>query len=243
MGQKVHPHGMRLGIIRSWYSNWFANKKQFCMYIENDFKIRKFLKKKLSKASISKILIERPAQSLRVIIYTSRPGIVIGKKGFDVEQLRLKISQISGVSAQVNIAEISDPELDAYLIAKNIATQLERRVMFRRAMKRAVQNAMRHGAEGIKVEISGRVGGAEIARKEWYREGRVPLHTLRANIEYSLAEAYTTYGIIGVKVWIFKGEILDGMNSVYNINKIFTKEPKKYFKNNHIRRKYTHVTT
>ncbi|WP_343128136.1 30S ribosomal protein S3 [Buchnera aphidicola (Takecallis taiwana)] len=228
MGQKVHPHGMRLGIIKTWNSTWFAQKKEFSEYLNSDFKIRAFLNKKLNKASISRIVIERPAKSVRVTIYTSRPGIVIGKKGEDVEKLRLIVASMTGFPTQINIAEIKQPELDAKLIADNITMQLERRIMFRRAMKRAVQNAMRQGAKGIKVEVSGRLGGTEIARREWYREGRVPLHTLRANIEYSLSEAHTTYGIIGVKVWVFKGEILDGMQFLKNENKSFLNEKRQY---------------
>ncbi|WP_343152634.1 30S ribosomal protein S3 [Buchnera aphidicola] len=211
MGQKVHPNGMRLGIVKSWNSVWFSDSKNFANNLESDFKVRKFLVKNLIKASISRIIIERPSKSIRVTIHTARPGIVIGKKGEDVEKLRIMISKISGVPAQINISEIRKPELDAKLVADNISSQLERRIMFRRVMKRAVQNSIRQGAKGIKVEISGRLGGAEIARKEWYREGRVPLHTLRADIEYNTAEAHTTYGVIGVKVWIFKGEILGRM--------------------------------
>ncbi|CAL4323686.1 30S ribosomal protein S3 [Buchnera aphidicola] len=230
MGQKVHPHGIRLGIVKIWNSTWFAQKKYFSQYLHSDFQIREFLKKKLSKASVSRIIIERPTKSLRVTIYTARPGIVIGKKGEDVEKLRLVVSKITKVPTQINIVEINKPELDAKLIAENITMQLERRIMFRRAMKRAVQNAMRQGAQGIKVEISGRLGGTEIARREWYREGRVPLHTLRANIEYSLSEAHTTYGIIGVKVWVFKGEILDSMQFLRDENKSFFKEKKQYRK-------------
>lgn len=209
MGQKVHPNGMRLGIIRQWNSTWFANTKEFANNLESDFKVRKILNKKLSKAAVSRIVIERPAKSIRITIHTARPGIVIGKKGEDIEKLRKIVSKIAGVPAQLNISEIRKPELDAKLVSDNISSQLERRVMFRRAMKRAVQNAMRLGAKGIKIEVSGRLGGAEIARTEWYREGRVPLHTLRADIDFSISEAYTTYGVIGVKVWIFKGEILD----------------------------------
>ncbi|ABJ90789.1 30S ribosomal protein S3 [Buchnera aphidicola] len=216
MGQKVHPNGMRLGIIKSWNSIWFASKKEFSNYLDSDFKVRSYVKKKLIKASVSKVIIERLSKNIRVTIYTARPGIVIGKKGEDVEKLRIEIAKITGVPAQVNISEIRKPELDAKLVADNISSQLERRVMFRRAIKRSVQNAMRQGAKGIKIEVSGRLGGVEIARREWYREGRVPLHTLRANIEYNTSEAHTTYGIIGVKVWIFKGEILDGMLVVSN---------------------------
>ncbi|WP_343126497.1 30S ribosomal protein S3 [Buchnera aphidicola] len=219
MGQKVHPNGMRLGIIKSWNSVWFASKREFSNYLESDFQVRNFLMKKLSKASISRIVIERPAKSIRITIYTARPGIVIGKKGEDVDKLRKFIAKMTTVPVLINISEIKKPELDAKLVADNITSQLERRIMFRRAMKRAVQNAMRQGAQGIKVEVSGRLGGAEIARREWYREGRVPLHTLRANIEYNTSEAHTTYGVIGVKVWIFKGEILDGMPLFLNQEK------------------------
>ncbi|VFP78317.1 30S ribosomal protein S3 [Buchnera aphidicola (Cinara cuneomaculata)] len=211
MGQKVHPNGMRLGIIRTWNSIWFASKKEFPNYIDSDFKVRSFIMKKLITALISKIVIERLSKSIKLTIYTARPGIVIGKKGEDVEKLRIEISKLTNVPTQINISEIRKPELDARLVADNIASQLERRIMFRRAMKRSVQNAIRQGAKGIKVEISGRLGGVEIARREWYREGRVPLHTLRADIEYSTSEAHTTYGVIGVKVWIFKGEILGDM--------------------------------
>lgn len=211
MGQKVHPNGIRLGIIKPWNSTWFATTKDFANNLESDFKVRKLLNKELFKAAVSRIVIERPSKSIRVTIYTARPGIVIGKKGEDIEKLRKIVSKIAGVPAQINISEIRKPELDAKLVSENISSQLERRVMFRRAMKRAVQNAMRLGAKGIKVEVSGRLGGTEIARREWYREGRVPLHTLRADIDFSIAEAHTTYGVIGVKVWIFKGEILDIM--------------------------------
>jgi len=209
MGQKVHPTGIRLGISKPWVSTWYANTKDFPEMLFGDHKVRTFLTKELKAASVSKIVIERPAKSIRVTIHTARPGIVIGKKGEDVEKLRLVVSKIAGVPAQINISEIRKPELDAKLVADSIASQLERRVMFRRAMKRAVQNAMRQGAEGIKIQVGGRLGGAEIARSEWYREGRVPLHTLRADIDYATAEAATTYGIIGIKVWIFKGEVLD----------------------------------
>jgi small subunit ribosomal protein S3 len=208
MGQKVHPNGIRLGITKQFNSTWFANTKDFADNLYGDFEVRQFLTKKLKNASVSRIVIERPAKSIRVTIHTARPGVVIGKKGEDVEKLRNAIAKMTGTSAQINIAEIRKPELDAKLVAEGIASQLERRVMFRRAMKRAVQNAMRLGAKGIKVQVSGRLGGAEIARAEWYREGRVPLPTFRADIDYSTAEALTTYGIIGVKVWIFKGEVL-----------------------------------
>lgn len=231
MGQKVHPNGMRLGIIKKWNSVWFANSKDFADHLDGDYRVRQFLMKKLIKASISRIIIERPAKSVRVTIYTARPGIVIGKKGEDVEKLRIKIAQITGVPAQINISEVRKPELDAKLVSESITSQLERRVMFRRAMKRSVQNAMRQGAKGIKVEVSGRLGGAEIARREWYREGRVPLHTLRADIDYNISEAHTTYGVIGVKVWIFKGEILGGMSTVENLEKPFVSTKKQHRKN------------
>ncbi len=208
MGQKVHPNGIRLGISKPWNSTWYAESKDFADNLHGDHLVRKFLVKELAKASVSRIVIERPAKSIRVTIHTARPGVVIGKKGEDVEKLRKEITKITGVSAQINIAEIRKPDLDAKLVAEGIASQLERRVMFRRAMKRAVQNAMRQGAKGIKVKIGGRLGGAEIARSEWYREGRVPLHTLRADIDYSTAEALTQYGILGIKVWIYKGDVL-----------------------------------
>jgi small subunit ribosomal protein S3 len=214
MGQKVHPNGIRLGIVKPWSSTWFANTKDFARNLDSDFQVRQFLKKELVKASVSRIAIERLAKSIRVTIYTARPGIVIGKKGEDVEKLRVAVAKISGVPTQINITEVRKPEIDAKLVADNITSQLERRIMFRRAMKRSVQNAMRSGAKGIKVEISGRLGGVEIARTEWYREGRVPLHTLRADIDYNTSRAYTTYGVIGVKVWIFKGEILGGMAAI-----------------------------
>lgn len=225
MGQKVNPNGIRLGIIKNWTSIWFASTKDFAKNLESDYKVRQFLTKELLKASLSKILIERPSKSIRVNIHTARPGIVIGKKGEDIEKLRQCIAKIAGVPAQINITEVRKPELDAKLVADSIKTQLERRILFRRAMKRAVQNAMRLGAKGIKVEVSGRLGGAEIARTEWYREGRVPLHTLRADIDYSISEAYTTYGVIGVKVWIFKGEILNQKDSI-NLEKHYTKKKK-----------------
>ncbi len=210
MGQKVHPTGIRLGIVKKHTSTWYAEPKQYPEYLLTDLKVREYLFGKLKSASVSRIEIERPAENARITIKTARPGIVIGKKGEDVEKLRKELTQMMGVPVHVNIEEVRKPELDARLVAESIASQLERRVMFRRAMKRAVQNAIRLGAKGIKVQVSGRLGGAEIARTEWYREGRVPLHTLRADIDYSTARAETTYGTIGVKVWIFKGEILDG---------------------------------
>ncbi len=211
MGQKVHPNGIRLGITKPWISTWYADKSDYAKNLTSDSEVRKFLEQKLKQASVSKIVIERPAKSVRVTIHTARPGVVIGKKGEDVEKLRNAVAKLTGIPAQINIAEIRKPELDAKLVADGIASQLERRVMFRRAMKRAVQNAMRLGAKGIKVQVGGRLGGAEIARSEWYREGRVPLHTLRADIDYSTAESHTQYGVIGVKVWVFKGEVLDGV--------------------------------
>ena len=208
MGQKVHPNGIRLGITKPFNSTWFASTKDFADNLHGDFQVRQYLTKELKAASVSRIVIERPAKSIRVTIHTARPGVVIGKKGEDVEKLRKAVAAIAGVPAQINISEVRKPELDGKLVADSITSQLERRVMFRRAMKRAVQNAMRLGAKGIKVEVSGRLGGAEIARSESYREGSIPLHTLRADIDYGTAEAHTTYGRIGVKVWIYKGEVL-----------------------------------
>lgn len=209
MGQKVHPTGIRLGIVKKHTSVWFAEGKNYAENLLVDLQVRAFLIKQLAAASVSRIDIERPAQTARITIHTARPGIVIGKKGEDVETLRATLTQKMGVPVHINIEEIRKPDLDAQLVADSVAQQLERRVMFRRAMKRVVQNAMRQGAEGIKVQVGGRLGGAEIARSEWYREGRVPLHTLRADIDYATAEASTTYGLIGVKVWIFKGEVLN----------------------------------
>ncbi|NOZ53652.1 MAG: 30S ribosomal protein S3 [Gammaproteobacteria bacterium] len=207
MGQKVHPIGIRLGIVKDWTSKWYADSKNFADYLNMDLKVRDHIKKTLSHASVSRVQIERPANNARITIHTARPGIVIGKKGEDVEKLRKEITKMMGVAVNINIEEIRKPELDATLVAENIAQQLERRIMFRRAMKRAVTNAMRLGALGIKVRVSGRLNGAEIARTEWYHEGRVPLHTLRADIDYGVVEASTTYGVIGVKVWLFKGEV------------------------------------
>jgi small subunit ribosomal protein S3 len=208
MGQKVHPYGIRLGIIKDWTSTWFADRRRYPDYLNTDLAVRAFLRKKLAHASVSRIQIERPANNARIIIHTARPGIVIGKKGEDIESLRKQVSKLMGISAHLSVEEIRKPELDAYLVAESVAQQLERRIMFRRAMKRAVANALRLGAQGIKINVAGRLNGAEIARTEWYREGRVPLHTLRADIDYGFAEARTTYGVIGVKVWIFKGEII-----------------------------------
>jgi small subunit ribosomal protein S3 len=211
MGQKVHPIGIRLGITKEWASNWYADTKDYPGYVYADYRVREFLKKKLKEASVSRIVIERPARKANITIHTARPGIVIGKKGEDIEKLRREVCKILELPLQdvrLNIAEIRKPELDAQLVAEGIAQQLERRVMFRRAMKRAVTNTMRLGAEGIKVKVGGRLNGAEIARSEWYREGRVPLHTFRADIDYGFSEAKTTYGIIGVKVWVFRGEVI-----------------------------------
>lgn len=212
MGQKVHPIGIRLGITKEWTSKWYADSRKFPDFVEQDHRVRTFLQKKLKDASVSQIHIERPASKANISIHTARPGIVIGKKGEDIEKLRGEVSTLLGMPLQdvrLNIVEIRKPELDAQLVAEGIAQQLERRVQFRRAMRRAVTNTMRVGAEGVKVKVSGRLNGAEIARSEWYREGRVPLHTLRADIDYGLAESKTTYGIIGVKVWVFRGEVFD----------------------------------
>ncbi|EGG28227.1 MAG: 30S ribosomal protein S3 [Aequoribacter sp.] len=213
MGQKVHPTGIRLGIVKDHNSVWYADSKNYARQLITDLEVRQYIEKVLDNASVSRILIERPAQTARITISTARPGIVIGKKGEDVDKLRKDLSARMGVPVNINIEEIRKPDLDAKLVAQNVAQQLERRVMFRRAMKRAVQNALRQGAEGVKIQVSGRLGGAEIARAEWYREGRVPLHTLRADIDYATYEASTTYGIIGVKVWIFKGEVIGGQES------------------------------
>lgn len=207
MGQKVNPTGIRLGITKDWTSKWYATSKNYADYLNNDMDVRNFLYKKLKGAAISQILIERPAKNARVAIYSARPGVIIGKKGSDVETLRKEVAHIMQVPVHITIEEVRKPDMEAKLVAENIAGQLERRVMFRRAMKRAVQTAMRHGAQGIKVCLAGRLAGSEIARTEKYREGRVPLHTFRADIDYGTASAHTTYGIIGVKVWIFKGEV------------------------------------
>ena len=208
MGQKVHPTGIRLGVVKDHNSVWYADSKTYARNLINDLEVREYILKKLDAASVSRVKIERPAQTARITIFTARPGIVIGKKGEDVDGLRKDLSAKMGVPVHINIEEIRKPDVDARLVAQNVAQQLERRVMFRRAMKRVVQNAMRQGAQGIKVQVGGRLGGAEIARTEWYREGRVPLHTLRADIDYATYEAHTTYGVIGVKVWIFKGEVI-----------------------------------
>ncbi|MGB5306962.1 MAG: 30S ribosomal protein S3 [Gammaproteobacteria bacterium] len=209
MGQKVHPTGIRLGIVKDWTSTWYADSKDYADYLNMDLEIREFIRQRLAQASVSRVQISRPAHNAVITIHTARPGIVIGKKGEDIDRLRKEVSTRMGVPVSINVEEIRKPELDATLVAESVAQQLVRRIMFRRAMKRAVSNAMRIGAEGIKINVGGRLNGAEIARSEWYREGRVPLHTLRADIDYGTAEANTTYGVIGVKVWIFKGEIFE----------------------------------
>src|SRR6202789_605649 len=212
MGQKVNPVGIRLGITRDWTSKWYAGKNHCALLVFTDFRVREFLKKRLSDASVSRVLIERAAKKVNITIQTARPGIVIGKKGEDIEKLRTETAKLLGMSVldvRLNISEIRKPELDAQLVAESISQQIEKRVMFRRAMKRAVMSTMRSGALGIKVRMSGRLNGSEIARTEWYREGRIPLHTFRDDIDYGLAEARTTYGVIGIKVWIFKGEVFD----------------------------------
>ena len=209
MGQKVHPVGMRLGIVKDWSSTWYAGRRDYADYLNTDLEVRDYIRRRLAHASVSHIQIRRPARNARIVVHTARPGIVIGKKGEDIERLRREVSRMMDCPVNIGVEEIRKPELDARLVAESVANQLERRIMFRRAMRRAVTNAMRLGAEGIKVMVAGRLNGAEIARSEWYREGRVPLHTLRADIDYGLAEARTTYGVIGVKVWIFKGEVQD----------------------------------
>ena len=216
MGQKVHPIGIRLGITKEWASKWYADSQSFSAYVQQDHEVRVFLKEKLKDASVSRIQIERPAKKANITIHTARPGIVIGKKGEDIEKLRGEVARMLKMvlhDVRLNISEIRKPELDAQLVAEGIAQQLERRVMFRRAMRRAITNTMRIGAEGIKVKVAGRLNGAEIARSETYREGSVPLHTLRADIDYGLAEAHTTYGVIGVKVWIYRGEVFESADA------------------------------
>jgi small subunit ribosomal protein S3 len=216
MGQKVNPIGIRLGITRDWSSKWYADKRTFPGHVETDYIVREYLKKKLAEASVSRIHIERPAKKAHITVHTARPGVVIGKKGEDIEKLRTEVARLLKmplVDVRINVAEIRKPELDAQLVAESLAQQLERRVMFRRAMKRSVQNTMRAGAEGVKVKLGGRLNGAEIARSEWYREGRVPLHTFRAEIDYGFAEANTTYGLIGVKVWVFRGEVFESLET------------------------------
>src|SRR6202165_634330 len=208
MGQKIHPTGFRLSVTRNWGSRWYAGNGNFATMLNEDLKVRDYLKTKLKDAAVGRVIIERPAKNARITIYSSRPGVVIGKKGEDIELLKAELQRRMGVPVHVNIEEIRKPETDAQLIADSITQQLERRIMFRRAMKRAMQNAMRLGAQGIKIMSAGRLNGIEIARTEWYREGRVPLHTLRADIDYGFSEAKTTYGVIGIKVWVFKGELL-----------------------------------
>ncbi|AXI82967.1 30S ribosomal protein S3 [Xylella taiwanensis] len=212
MGHKVHPIGIRLGISTDWNSKWYANKAEFAGYLAADLKVRQMLRKKMAQAGISKILIERPANTACVTMHVARPGVVIGKRGEDIEMLRREVSNLMGVPVHINVIEVRKPELDAQLVAESVAQQLERRIMFRRAMKRSVGNAMRLGALGIKINVAGRLNGAEIARSEWYREGCVPLQTLRADIGYGFAEAYTTYGVTGIKVWIYNGDVFNFSN-------------------------------
>ena len=209
MGQKVNPIGLRLGVNRTWDSRWFAAGQDYGKMLHQDIKLRRTLKQRLNAAGVSRIIIERPHKRCRVTIYAARPGVIIGKKGVDIEKLRKDVAAMTEGEVSLNIVEVRKPEVDAQLVAESIAQQLERRIAFRRAMKRSIQSAMRLGAKGIRINVSGRLGGAEIARMEWYREGRVPLHTLRADIDYGFTEAKTTYGIIGVKVWVFKGEVLE----------------------------------
>ena len=227
MGQKVHPIGIRLGIVKEHNSLWYASPKHYADNLVTDLQVREYLMKRLKNASVSRVKIERPSDNVRITISTARPGIVIGKKGEDVERLRRDVAQKMGRAVHINIEEVRKPDLDARLVADNVAGQIERRVMFRRAMKRAVQNAMKAGAEGIRIQLSGRLGGAEIARTEWYREGRVPLHTLRADIDYASVRAETTYGTIGIKVWIFRGEVLGGMEQIQQEEKATKSAPKK----------------
>lgn len=213
MGQKIHPTGFRLAVTKNWASRWYANSSNFATMLNEDIKVRDFLKSKLANASVGRVVIERPAKNAKITIHTARPGVVIGKKGEDIELLKGQLQKILNVPVHVNIEEIRKPEIDAQIIADSISSQLEKRVMFRRAMKRAMQNAMRLGAQGIKIMSSGRLNGIEIARTEWYREGRVPLHTLRADVDYATSEARTTYGIIGIKVWVYKGDVKPGEKS------------------------------
>ena len=217
MGQKVHPIGIRLGIVKDWTSKWYAGSKNYADYLNTDLQVREYLRNKLAQASVSRIQIERPARNARITIHTARPGMVIGKKGEDIEALRQHVSGMMGVPVHINIEEIRKPELDAQLVAESIAQQIQRRIMYRRAMKRAITNTMRLGALGIKVNVGGRLNNAEIARTEWYREGRVPLHTFRADIDYGFAEAHTTSGVICIKVWIFKGEVFEGAEEEENV--------------------------
>ncbi|MGE4109984.1 MAG: 30S ribosomal protein S3 [Burkholderiales bacterium] len=208
MGQKIHPTGFRLAFNRNWASRWYANNKNFAGMLLEDIKVRDYLKQRLAQAAVSRVVIERPAKNARITVFSARPGMVIGKKGEDIERLKSDLQKMLGVPVHVNIEEVRKPELDAQLIADSIVQQLQKRIMFRRAMKRAITNAMRLGAQGIKIMSAGRLNGIEIARTEWYREGRVPLHTLRADIDYGFSEAKTSYGVIGVKVWVFKGEVI-----------------------------------
>lgn len=226
MGQKVNPHGIRLGIVKDWSARWYAASKDFANTLVSDLKVREFLSKRLAQAGISRIQIDRPARNAKITVYAARPGVIIGKSGKEIENLRDEVFKIIKVPVHVSIEEVRKPELDATLVAESIAQQIERRVMFRRAMKRAVTSTMRLGAKGIKVTVAGRLGGSEIARTEWYREGRVPLHTFRADIDYGTAEAYTTYGVIGVKVWIFKGEVLEDREAAENAEKSAKEEAK-----------------
>jgi small subunit ribosomal protein S3 len=227
MGQKIHPTGFRLAVTRNWSSRWYAASKDFASMLKGDIEVRDFLKKKLAHASVGRVVIERPAKNARVTVYSARPGVVIGKKGEDIETLKAELQRKMGVPVHVNIEEIRKPEIDSQLIADSIAQQLEKRIMFRRAMKRAMQNAMRLGAQGIKIMSSGRLNGAEIARTEWYREGRVPLHTLRADIDYGTSEAKTTYGIIGIKVWVFKGEVMSRNDAMAVTPEPAVEDPRK----------------
>ncbi|GFO71682.1 small subunit ribosomal protein S3 [Bathymodiolus japonicus methanotrophic gill symbiont] len=224
MGQKVHPTGIRLGIVKDFTSRWYANSKDYPVFLHQDLTVRDYIQKKLAHASVSRIQINRPANNAHITVHTARPGIVIGKKGEDIDLLRKEVSKMMGIPVQINVEEIRKPELDGKLVAESIAQQLEKRIMYRRAMKRAVTNSMRLGAEGVKINLGGRLNGAEIARSEWYREGRVPLHTLRADIDYGVAEANTTYGIIGIKVWIFKGEVFNTDPALANSEKTKTKK-------------------
>lgn len=226
MGQKVHPHGIRLGIVKDWSARWYSASKDFARVLADDLKIRKFLQERLAQAGVSQIQIDRPARNAKITVHVARPGVIIGKSGREIDNIRDELSKLIGIPVHITIEEVRKPELDAVLVAQSIAQQIERRVMFRRAMKRAVTATMRLGAKGIKVTVAGRLGGAEIARTEWYREGRVPLHTLRADIDYGVAESFTPYGVIGVKVWIFKGELLEARDVAYGHNKP-AKEEKK----------------
>ncbi len=241
MGQKIHPIGFRLAVTKNWQSKWYANSKQFPEMLQNDIKVRDFLTKKLVNAAVSKVVIERPAKNAKITIHSARPGVVIGKKGEDIEALRTALQGMMNVPVHLNIEEVRKPELDAVLIAQSIAQQLEKRVMFRRAMKRAMQNAMRLGAKGIKIMSAGRLNGIEIARTEWYREGRVPLHTLRADIDYGVAEALTTYGIIGIKVWVFKGETITGNTQAGQKPETTDAEPEKKVRKPRVKKDATAV--